>query len=93
MSVKKVLPGAQESSQTILAKARAIKADLEDFKADFDGFFNTQSGDMKEAAAARQTKWTTLSNELTTIIDQAAQKAEECQNDFIAEDKKMAGWF
>ncbi|MFC4377486.1 hypothetical protein ACFO5K_25730 [Nocardia halotolerans] len=90
MSVKKVLPGADDSSDQILNKARAIEADLIDFKADFDGFFNTQDGDMSGAAIARQAEWSALSNEITAILQQATQMAKECHTDFRALDRKLA---
>ncbi|MCA2210268.1 MULTISPECIES: hypothetical protein [Nocardia] len=90
MSVKKVLPGADTASENILVKARAIEADLKDFKADFDGFFKSQEGDMSGAAMARQNEWDTISTELTSILQQATQMAQECHTDLRALDKALA---
>ncbi|MEU4706064.1 hypothetical protein AB0G00_06480 [Nocardia salmonicida] len=91
--VKKVLPGATESAETILDKATAIKIHLADFKSEFDGFFNTQDGALKDAAAARQTEWDRNSIELNSLLEKATNLAMECQIDLREIDGKLAANF
>ncbi|GGK57212.1 WXG100 family type VII secretion target [Nocardia camponoti] len=93
MDVKKVSAAAPASAQLIADKAKAIKADLEDFKQDFDSFFNSQDGNTKEAAAARQAQWQTTQNELTMLAERAGVLAKQCHEDFQATDRSLSAQF
>ncbi|KAF0848328.1 hypothetical protein [Nocardia caishijiensis] len=91
--IKKVLPGATESAERILDKATAIKNHLEEFKLDFKGFFESQEGDLKVAASARQAEWAANSDELNSLLTQATNLAMECQIDLREIDGKLAANF